>query len=39
MFLEDGDEIRLRARAQRPGAATIGFGECVSVIDSAITYP
>ncbi|TDK84600.1 fumarylacetoacetase [Mycolicibacterium mucogenicum] len=38
-FLEDGDEIRLRARAQRPGAATIGFGECVAVIDPAITYP
>ena len=27
-FLEDGDEILLRARAARPGAATIGFGEC-----------
>jgi fumarylacetoacetase len=27
-FLEDGDEIILRARAARPGAAGIGFGEC-----------
>jgi fumarylacetoacetase len=27
-FLEDGDEIILRARAARPGAAPIGFGEC-----------
>ncbi|RUP32754.1 MAG: fumarylacetoacetase [Mycolicibacterium sp.] len=38
-FLEDGDEITLSARAHRPGAATIGFGECVAVIDPAITYP
>ncbi|MFC7610661.1 fumarylacetoacetate hydrolase family protein [Teichococcus aestuarii] len=27
-FLEDGDEIILRARACRAGAAPIGFGEC-----------
>jgi fumarylacetoacetase len=27
-FLEDGDEIILRARASRDGAATIGFGDC-----------
>jgi fumarylacetoacetase len=27
-FLEDGDEVILRARAARPGAASIGFGEC-----------
>ena len=27
-FLEDGDEVVLRARARRDGAATIGFGEC-----------
>ncbi|MFD1109096.1 fumarylacetoacetase [Pseudoroseomonas ludipueritiae] len=27
-FLEDGDEVILRARATRPGAAPIGFGEC-----------
>jgi fumarylacetoacetase len=27
-FLEDGDEIILRARAARGGAAPIGFGEC-----------
>jgi fumarylacetoacetase len=27
-FLEDGDEIILRARASREGAATIGFGDC-----------
>ncbi|MCX8562016.1 fumarylacetoacetase [Mycolicibacterium mucogenicum] len=39
MFLEDGDEITLKARAQRPGAATIGFGECVGVVEPAINYP
>ncbi|HWL83115.1 MAG TPA: fumarylacetoacetase [Roseomonas sp.] len=27
-FLEDGDEVILRARAAREGAAGIGFGEC-----------
>ncbi len=27
-FLEDGDEVILRARARRDGYATIGFGEC-----------
>ncbi|QRY44242.1 fumarylacetoacetase [Mycolicibacterium boenickei] len=38
-FLEDGDEVILTASAHRPGAATIGFGECVAVVQSAITYP
>ena len=27
-FLEDGDEVLLRARAKREGFAAIGFGEC-----------
>jgi fumarylacetoacetase len=27
-FLEDGDEIILRASARRDGFATIGFGDC-----------
>ncbi|MBJ9978148.1 fumarylacetoacetase [Pseudomonas sp. S75] len=27
-FLEDGDEVILRARCMRPGVASIGFGEC-----------
>ena len=31
-FLEDGDEVRLRAWCQRPGAARIGFGECAGVV-------
>jgi fumarylacetoacetase len=28
-FLEDGDEIVLRAWCEREGAVRIGFGECV----------
>lgn len=31
-FLEDGDEILLRGRANAPGAVAIGFGECVGRI-------
>ena len=31
-FLEDGDEVRLRAWCERPGAVRIGFGECVGVV-------
>ena len=31
-FLEDGDEVVLRARAKREGAAPIGFGECRGVV-------
>ena len=31
-FLADGDEIILTARAQRPGAAPIGFGECRAMV-------
>jgi fumarylacetoacetase len=31
-FLEDGDEVILRARAARPGLAPVGFGECRGVI-------
>ncbi|MFV8164360.1 fumarylacetoacetase [Mycobacterium sp. 134] len=37
-FLEDGDEVILTASAHRPGAATIGFGECVAAVQSATTY-
>jgi fumarylacetoacetase len=35
-FLEDGDEIILRARCHREGFATIGFGECRAHILPAI---
>jgi fumarylacetoacetase len=31
-FLEDGDEVLFRARAEAPGAATIGFGECRAIV-------
>ncbi|HEX2250263.1 MAG TPA: fumarylacetoacetase [Gemmatimonadales bacterium] len=31
-FLEDGDEVILRATCHRPGAARIGFGECRGVV-------
>lgn len=31
-FLEDGDEIILRARAKRDGCAPIGFGECRGIV-------
>ncbi len=31
-FLEDGDEIIMRAFCERPGCARIGFGECTGVI-------
>jgi fumarylacetoacetase len=36
--LEDGDEIVLRARAERPGAVAIGFGECRGRIEPALAY-
>jgi fumarylacetoacetase len=31
-FLSDGDEVTLRAFAERPGAVRIGFGECSGVV-------
>jgi fumarylacetoacetase len=34
-FLEDGDEVILRARGKRDGFATIGFGECRGVVMAA----
>ncbi|MCQ4160303.1 fumarylacetoacetase [Roseomonas sp. GC11] len=38
-FLEDGDEIILRARAAREGAAPVGFGECRARILPAAPAP
>ena len=35
-FLEDGDEIILRAFAERDGAVRIGFGECRGVLLPAV---
>ncbi|MBV8167672.1 MAG: fumarylacetoacetase, partial [Alphaproteobacteria bacterium] len=34
-FVEDGDAIILRARCARPGAVSIGFGECRGVVEPA----
>jgi fumarylacetoacetase len=34
-FIEDGDEILLRARCERPGCVAIGFGECRGVVTPA----
>jgi fumarylacetoacetase len=34
-FLEDGDEVILRAFCQRPGAVRIGFGECRGTLIAA----
>ncbi len=33
-FLEDGDEVALKGRCERPGFASIGFGECRGMIVS-----
>ena len=35
-FLSDGDEVVLRARGVRAGAASIGFGECRGVVLEAM---
>jgi fumarylacetoacetase len=32
-FLQDRDEVTFRARAARPGYATVGFGACTGIID------
>ena len=34
-FLEDGDEVTLRAYCEREGCARIGFGECVGSVGAA----
>ena len=34
-FIEDGDEIILRATASLPGAITIGLGECRAMVEPA----
>jgi fumarylacetoacetase len=34
-FLEDGDELILRAYCEREGATRIGFGECRGVVQPA----
>jgi fumarylacetoacetase len=39
IWLEDGDEVILRARAVREGFAPIGFGECRARIEAAPAWP
>lgn len=34
-FLEDGDEVVLRARARRAGFNPVGFGECRGIVEPA----
>ena len=34
-FLQDGDEIILRARARRDGFAPVGFGDCSGIVSPA----
>jgi fumarylacetoacetase len=36
-FLEDGDEVIFRGTCRRPGAATIGFGECCGLVLPALS--
>ena len=38
-WIQDGDEIIFRGRAEAPGAVPIGFGECRGVLDPAIAWP
>lgn len=35
-FLEDGDEIIFRAKAEKPGYRSIGFGICTGVVTAAM---
>jgi fumarylacetoacetase len=35
-FLEDGDELVLRAQARREGFAAIGFGDCRGTIVASL---
>ncbi len=39
LWLEDGDEVIFRARAERAGFTSIGFGECRGVIAPAAEWP
>jgi len=39
MWLEDGDELQIRARASRDGFVSIGFGPCDGHVIPALSYP
>jgi fumarylacetoacetase len=38
-YLEDGDEVIFRARAERAGHVAIGFGECRGQVEPAAPWP
>ena len=38
-YLQDGDEVIFRGRAERAGYVTIGFGECRGVVLPAVAWP
>ena len=38
-YLQDGDEVVFRGRAERDGHVGIGFGECRGVVLPAVTWP
>jgi fumarylacetoacetase len=38
-YLEDGDDLVMRAHARRAGFATIGFGDCTARVEPAIAWP
>ncbi len=39
LWLQDGDEVIFRARANKAGAASLGFGECRGVVLPAVEWP
>jgi fumarylacetoacetase len=39
IWLEDGDEVIFRARAERAGYRSIGFGECRARVEPAPPWP
>ena len=38
-YLEDGDDLIMRAQAERDGYMTIGFGDCIGRIEPAVPWP
>lgn len=38
-FLQDGDEVSLRARSERPGFVGIGWGDCTATLGAATATP
>ncbi len=38
-YLEDGDDLIMRAHARRGGCVTIGFGDCTGRVEPAVPWP